>query len=91
VIVLATVFEKLIIFVQKTIHILAKLHRKLLPPPTKATLFDSNVYQIFCWLGHCTRPHWEDYSAPPDPLDAFRGPNSEEGEGEAREGAPRDP
>ena len=63
---------------------------KLLQP--ELLLFGPDMHQIVCrlGLGLCPRPHWEAYSAPPDPLAGLRGPTSKgrgrEGTGGEREG-----
>ena len=51
---------------------------------TRAALFHSDMHQIVCRLRLRPRPHWEAYSAPPDPLAVFRGPTCKGREG--REG-----
>ena len=38
--------------------------------------FKAKIHQIWFPLGLCPKPCWGAYSAPPDPLDVFKGPTS---------------
>jgi len=38
--------------------------------------YKAKMHQIRFWLGLRPRPRWGAYSAPPDPLTGFKGPNS---------------
>jgi len=48
--------------------------------------FKAKMHRNRFWLWLRPRPRWGAYSAPPDPLDVFKGPtsNGKEGEGEER-------
>jgi len=49
---------------------------------TRCQIFKAKMHKIRFPLGICPRPRWGTYSAPPDPVAAFKGPTCKRREGE---------
>jgi len=50
------------------------------------SVFKAKMHQSGFTLGLCPRPRWGRLQSSPDPLAVFKGPTSNGGEGEGREG-----